>query len=150
MRSLLLVGDVRLHQLRISLKCAPCVRREEGPYEIEQVALRLAVLEQNQKRYAQKRHDELHEDIERHAENARCVAHEVREKIHQSRECEHENQVLKFKTQERYSRMEIAVYRCEIKTHHALSYAVRLRDHRFSEAHNARDHQATHRSNDLL
>ena len=66
MLSLLLVGDVRLRQLRISFKCAPGVRSEKGPYEIEQVPLRLAILEQDKERYAQKRHDELHEDVERY------------------------------------------------------------------------------------
>src|SRR5260370_4980999 len=94
--SILLVGDVRVRQLRISFKCAPCVRSEERPYEIEYVSLRLAVLEQNEEGHAQERYNEFHKDVKRHPKHARAVTREVCEEIHQSRKCEYENQILEF------------------------------------------------------
>src|SRR5580700_3870154 len=99
--SALLFDHIRLRQFRISLKRAPGFRSKEGADEVGEIAARPAVFEKDQKRHGKRRHDELHEDVERHPEHMRVAAHEVGKEIHQRCQGEHENQVLELQAKER-------------------------------------------------
>jgi hypothetical protein len=67
-----------------------------------------------------------------------CVAaHEVSQKVHQSCEREHQNQVLKLQAQKGHLGVEIAMNRRQIETHRSSSYPMCLRDHRLCQANNA-------------
>src|SRR5579859_2001732 len=67
--SFLLVDHVRLIQFRISFKCAPGLGSEERADEVGEIPAGPSILEQNQERHSQRRHDELHEDVQRNAEH---------------------------------------------------------------------------------
>jgi hypothetical protein len=67
----------------------------------------------------------------------RVAAHEVREKIYQSCEREHQNQVLKLQAQKGHLGVEIAMNRRQIETHRSYSYPMCLRDHRLGQVNHA-------------
>src|ERR1700739_1243062 len=98
--SFLLVDHVRLSQFRISLKCAPRLRSEERADQVGKISAGPPIREQNEERQSQRRHDELHEDVQRNAEYMRISIHEVRKEVHQRRQCEHQNQVLELEAKE--------------------------------------------------
>ena len=77
-RLVLLFDQISLRQLRISLKRAPRLWSKKRTHQVREVTARASVFEKNQKRHRQRRHDELHKNVERHPEDVRIAAYEVR------------------------------------------------------------------------
>src|ERR1035438_6051225 len=117
MKSLLVLDDVRLHQLRISLKCAPRTWRDQRLDEVRQIAARLTVLEQDQEGHCKKRHNKFHEEAQRHSQYLCISGDEVAEDVHHRCKRQHEDQVLEHQSKKRDLGVQVAMNGCQIKAH---------------------------------